>query len=38
LEAIFEVPFLVHSQWPDYKLYLRHNSWASCETDLYAVR
>jgi len=38
LEAIFEIPYLVHSQWPEYKLYLRHNSWACAETDLYAIR
>lgn len=37
-EAIFEIPFLVHTKWPEYKLYIRHNSWASCETDLYAIR
>jgi FkbM family methyltransferase len=36
-EAIYEIPILVNSLWPDYKLYLRHNSWTVCETDLYAV-
>jgi FkbM family methyltransferase len=36
-EAIFKIPFLVNGFWPDYKLYLRHNSWACAETDLYAV-
>ena len=35
-EAIFELPLLVNSLWPDYKLYLRHNSWTICETDLFA--
>jgi FkbM family methyltransferase len=37
LEAIFEVPLLVKSICPEYKLYLRHLSWAMGETDLFAV-
>lgn len=36
LEAIFEIPLLVHDICPDYKLFLRHNSLHSNETDLYA--
>lgn len=36
-EAIYEIPLLVNSLWPDYKLYLRHNSWTICETDLFAI-
>ncbi|HET6460794.1 MAG TPA: FkbM family methyltransferase [Syntrophales bacterium] len=37
LEAYFEIPLLVKSICPDYKLYLRHNSWTLAETDLYAI-
>jgi FkbM family methyltransferase len=37
LEDIFEVPYLLNSLWPDYKLYLRHVSWTISETDLFAL-
>lgn len=36
-EDIFEMPFLINTIWPDYKLYLRHISWTVCETDLFAM-
>ena len=35
-EDIFEIPHLVHSLWPDYRLHLRHVSWTVSETDLFA--
>lgn len=38
LESIFEIPLLVHSICPDYKLFLRHNTYHLCDTDLYAVK
>jgi FkbM family methyltransferase len=37
LEAIFEIPLLVNSICSDYKLYLRHNTYHLCDTDLYAT-
>ncbi len=37
LESIFEIPLLVHDICPDYKLYLRHNTYHLCDTDLYAT-
>lgn len=37
VESIFEIPLLVHSICPDYKLFLRHNTYHLCDTDLYAV-
>ncbi|MGO9022640.1 MAG: FkbM family methyltransferase [Syntrophobacteraceae bacterium] len=37
LESIFEIPLLVHKICPDYKLYLRHNTYHLCDTDLYAT-
>ena len=36
-EDIFEMPLLINTLWPDYKLYLRHISWTVCETDLFAM-
>ncbi len=37
LEAIFEIPLLVKSICPDYKLYLRHNTFHLSDTALYAT-
>lgn len=37
LEAIFEIPLLVNSICPEYKLYLRHNTYHLCDTALYAT-
>lgn len=37
LESIYEIPLLVHSICPDYRLYLRHNTYHPCDTDLYAT-
>ena len=37
LEDIFEVPYLLHSFWPDYKFYLRHVSWTISETDMFVL-
>jgi FkbM family methyltransferase len=37
LESIFEIPLLVHRICPDYRLYLRHNTYHLCDTDLYAT-
>lgn len=36
VEAIFEIPLLIHEICADYKMYLRHNSWGIGETDLLA--
>ncbi|MGA2223300.1 MAG: FkbM family methyltransferase [Syntrophobacteraceae bacterium] len=35
--STFEVPLLVKSICPDYQLYLRHNTYFLCDTDLFAV-
>jgi len=37
LESLFEIPLLVHQMCPDYKLFLRHNTYHLCDTDLYAT-
>ena len=37
LESIFEIPLLVRKICPDYKLYLRHNTYHLCDTDLFAT-
>ncbi len=37
LESIFEIPLLVHDIRPDYRLYLRHNTYHLCDTDLFAL-
>lgn len=37
LESMFEIPLLINSLCPDYKLFLRHNTYHLCDTDLYAV-
>ena len=37
IEGIYEIPLLVKSICPDYRLYLRHNTYHMCDTDLYAV-
>lgn len=37
LEAIYEIPLLVKSICPDYKLYLRHNTFHLSDTALYAT-
>lgn len=37
IESIYEIPLLVHSICPDYRLYLRHNTYHPCDTDLYAT-
>lgn len=37
LESIFEIPLLVHQICPEYRLFLRHNTYHLCDTDMYAV-
>jgi FkbM family methyltransferase len=37
VESMFEIPLLVHRICPDYKMFLRHNTYHLCDTDLYAV-
>jgi FkbM family methyltransferase len=37
IEAIFEIPLLINSICPNYKLYLRHNTSHICDTVLYAI-
>ncbi|MGC9196053.1 MAG: FkbM family methyltransferase [Syntrophobacteraceae bacterium] len=37
VESIFEIPLLVHQICPDYKLFLRHNTYHLCDTDMYAT-
>ncbi len=37
VESIYEIPLLVKSICPDYRLYLRHNSYHPCDTDLFAI-
>jgi FkbM family methyltransferase len=36
LEAIFEIPKRVKELVPEYQLFLRHNTYHLCDTDLYA--
>jgi FkbM family methyltransferase len=36
-KSMFEIPLLLHDICPDYKLYLRHNTYHLCDTDLYAT-
>ncbi|SPF48674.1 hypothetical protein SBDP1_760050 [Syntrophobacter sp. SbD1] len=37
LESIFEIPLLVHRICPDYRLFLRHNTYHLCDTDMFAT-
>jgi len=37
IKSMFEIPLLVNRICPDYKLFLRHNTYHLCDTDLYAV-
>ncbi len=37
IESIYEIPLLVKDICSDYRLYLRHNTYHLCDTDLYAV-
>jgi FkbM family methyltransferase len=37
LESMFEIPLLVHRICPEYKLFLRHNTYHLCDTDMYAT-
>lgn len=37
LESSFEIPLLVHRICPDYRLFLRHNTYHLCDTDLFAT-
>ena len=37
VKSMFEIPLLVHEICPEYKLYLRHNTYHLCDTDLYAT-
>lgn len=37
LDSIYEIPLLVKGICSDYRLYLRHNTYHLCDTDLYAV-
>lgn len=34
--SLFEIPLLVHRICPDYRLFLRHNTYHLCDTDLLA--
>ncbi len=35
--SMFEIPLLVHELCPDYRIYLRHNTYHLCDTDMLAV-
>lgn len=37
LQAIYDIPLLVHSLHPGYKLYLRHGTYHLADTDLFAI-
>lgn len=37
VKSIFEIPILVHDICPEYKIYLRHNTYHLCDTAMYAV-
>ena len=37
LESIYEIPLLLNQICSDYRLYLRHNTYHLCDTDLYAL-
>jgi FkbM family methyltransferase len=37
VKSMFEIPLLLHQICPDYKLYLRHNTYHLCDTDLFAT-
>ena len=37
VKSMFEIPLLIHQICPEYKLYLRHNTYHLCDTDLYAT-
>jgi len=37
LEAIYEIPLLVHSYNPGYAMYLRHGTYHLSDTDLFAI-
>lgn len=37
VESIYEIPLLVNRICPEYRLYLRHNTYHPCDTDLYAT-
>lgn len=34
--SIFQIPLLVHELCPDYRIWLRHNTFHLCDTDLFA--
>jgi len=36
IKAIFEIPLMVNNICPEYKIYLRHNTYHLCDTDLFA--
>jgi FkbM family methyltransferase len=35
--SMFEIPLLVHELCPDYKIWLRHNTFHLCDTDMFAA-
>ena len=37
IKSMFEIPILVNKLCPEYRLYLRHNTYHLCDTDLYAI-
>lgn len=37
IDSIFEIPLLVHDICPEYKIFLRHNTYHLCDTDLIAT-
>lgn len=36
-ESIYEIPNLINSYCPDYKLFLRHNTFHLCDSAIYAI-
>jgi len=36
IKSIFEIPLMVHSICPEYKIYLRHNTYHLSDTDLFS--
>lgn len=37
IESMYEIPLLVHDIEPEYALYLRHNTYHLCDTDMFAI-
>ena len=36
IDAIYKIPLQLHSLCPEYKIFIRHNSWYIGETDVHA--